>query len=220
MTSKARSTILVFMLFLVGWDTAGGLDVPLPRVRFEAAWTKGKQSKTGEVVESYHLGSRYLPTGTIDAYLSTPYARVLYRASKKGRTSRQTDLDALWAKVKDEETVYLLVTSAGSPSPHLMEPRKGEPAIERARIRKPAEPGEADVPLSRWKVRGSPDRDYVHSLGMNWGWLFEFDPALFAGDEDIEVIVETTRHRAVIPVERGKLLALPENEPNPGTEPR
>ena len=212
MMLEARSMAVALALFLPSWSTATGLDVPMSQKSFEDACTEGMGLKPGQVVESYHLGTRHLATGTIDAYLSTPYARALYLASKRGKGSSLPKLEALWDKGEGEKAVYLLVTSLGTPSRGFIEPKKDEPSIERVKIHKPAgESGDDHIPIARERVTKRSEGGYFHSLSMNWGWLFEFDPTIFSGDGHIELIIETTSHRAVIPVDRGKLLALPEN---------
>jgi hypothetical protein len=208
--NRARFLLLVLAFLLSSGRAALGLEVPLSREAFQTAWTQGSDGKPAKVVESYHLGTRQLATGTIDIYLSTPYSRALYRASKQRKALAQEALEHKWEEIKEERAVYLLVTSTGSASQAFMEPRKGEPSIEHASIRKPSGTGTLQAPSSQGRVKKG-KHDYADSLGMNWGTIFEFDPGLFAGDEDIEAIVDTTSHRAVIPIDRGRLKALIEN---------
>jgi hypothetical protein len=208
---KASFAILLPVLLLLARGATLGLEVPLSREGFQNAWARCSDSKPGEILESYHLGTRQLATGTIDIYLSTPYSRALYRACKQRKPPTQEALEHQWEEIKEERAVYLLVTSIGSPASNFIEPRKGEPSIEHASIRKPAGTGTLHAPISQGRVKKGPKHDFVDSLGMNWGWIFEFDSALFAGDEDIEASVDTTSHRAVIPIERRKLQALIEN---------
>jgi hypothetical protein len=172
----------------------------------------GEDLPRGESLRS-RVFIQHLAAGDIDVYLSTPYARALYVSSTRKSKTRAMEMESRWAKAGEASGIYLVVTSIGTPSRGFIEPTKGEPQVQRAVIRNPGT-GETHSPSFSGRVKKGPEDDYSQSLGMNWGWLFEFNQALFEGHESIEVIVETTRHRAVIPVDRGKILALPENEQN------
>jgi len=213
MLARKRVSVSLSMIVVAGWCMAAGLQVPLSKEGFESAWNKGGETKPGAVVQRYHLGSRHLATGDIDVYLSTPYARALYVSSNRKSKTRAMEMESQWAKVREASGIYVVVTTIGTPAKGFIEPTKGEPQVQRALIRNPGT-GETHSPGFSGRVKKGPEHDYSQSLGMNWGWLFEFDQALFDGHESIEVIVETTSHRAVIPVDRGKFLALPENEQN------